>query len=72
MEEAQSSGLARINAVTSVATFASRIESQARPNETSSVRYVSFCFSSLNLSNIRMLLSTAIPTESINPAIPKC
>ena len=67
----KSKGFANTKAVTKVAIFASLIESQARPKDTSSASEKGRCiFSSLNRSNIRIFASTAIPTESKNPAIP--
>ena len=67
----QSRGFARIKAVTKVAIFASLIESHALPKETSSAFATDLCpFSSLNLSKISILESTAIPTDRRNPAIP--
>ena len=67
----QSRGFAKIKAVTRVAMLASRIESHALPKETSKASAVALLsFSSLNLSKINILLSTAIPTDNINPAIP--
>ena len=67
----QSNGFANMKAVTKVAIFASLIESHALPKETSKASAVALLsFSSLNLSKINILLSTAIPIESMNPAIP--
>jgi len=66
-----SKGFIRTNAVIKVATLASRMEFQALPKEISKASGIGrFKRSSLNLSKIKILLSTAIPTESKNPAIP--
>ena len=54
-KNSKSKGFARINAVKSVAIFASLIESQALPKDTSKASLMGLLpFSSLNLSKIKM------------------
>ena len=62
----------RIIAVIILEMLESRIENQARekPVETASKTVLPERISSLTLSKIRMLASTAMPMEIINPAIP--
>ena len=65
-------GLIKTRAVMMVARLASLIESQARPKPSSRAteKGRSILNSSLSLSKIKMLLSTAMPTERIKPAMP--
>ena len=64
--------LYKIQQVMSVEVFESRIELQAREKPISNDDFTDFPDrnSSFIRSNIKMFASTAIPTESTNPAIP--
>ena len=68
----QFKGLKRIKAVMRVAMLASLMESQARPKPSSRATGQArpARISSFMRSKMRMLLSTAMPTERIKPAIP--
>ena len=68
----QLNGLNKMKQVSNVVKFASRIESHARPKPSSIAtgHDLPERNSSLMRSNIRILLSTAMPIERIKPAMP--
>ena len=59
-------------AVIKLEILESRMESHARlkPSEMADCKFFPFFNSSFILSNIKMLASTAMPTDKINPAMP--
>ena len=62
----------RMPAVIKLEMLESLMESHARlkPSETADCKFFPFFNSSFILSNIKMLASTAMPTDRMNPAMP--